>query len=128
MINQTLTRLRHLRLSGMADALNLQQEQPGTYEGLSFEERLALLVDQEDADRSNKRLARLLRAARFKLPATMEDMDYEQPRGIYPHANGITGYLRLAEPETEPADYRPLWHRQKLAELCLWSCRLPERL
>ena len=82
MINQTLTRLRHLRLNGMADALNLQQEQPGTYEGLSFEERLALLVDQEDADRSNKRLARLLRAARFKLAATMEEMDYEQPRGI----------------------------------------------
>lgn len=82
MINQTLTRLRSLRLNGMADALNLQQEQPGTYEGLSFEERLALLVDQEDADRSNKRLARLLRTARFKLPATLEDMDYEQPRGI----------------------------------------------
>lgn len=38
MINQTMTRLRALRLSGMADALQLQQEQPGTYEGLSFEE------------------------------------------------------------------------------------------
>ena len=63
MINQTMTRLRSLRLGGMAEALALQQEQPGTYEGLSFEERLALLVDQEDADRGNKRLARLLRAA-----------------------------------------------------------------
>lgn len=82
MINQTLTRLRSLRLNGMADGLNLQQEQPGTYEGLSFEERLALLVDQEDADRNNKRLARLLRAARFKLAATLEDIDYEHPRGI----------------------------------------------
>ena len=58
MINQTMTRLRGLRLNGMADGLNLQQEQPGTYEGLSFEERFALLVDQEDADRTNKRLAR----------------------------------------------------------------------
>ncbi len=82
MINQTMTRLRGLRLNGMADGLNLQQEQPGTYEGLSFEERFALLVDQEDADRTNKRLARLLRAARFKLTATLEDIDYEQPRGI----------------------------------------------
>ncbi|WP_422444680.1 MULTISPECIES: IS21-like element helper ATPase IstB [unclassified Endozoicomonas] len=82
MINQNLTRLRSLRLGGMADALNLQSEQPGTYEGLSFEERLALLIDQEDADRSNKRLARLLKAARFKLAATLEDIDYEQPRGI----------------------------------------------
>ena len=82
MINQTMTRLRSLRLNGMADALNLQQEQPGTYEGLSFEERFTLLVDQEDADRTNKRLARLLRAARFKLTATLEGIDYEQPRGI----------------------------------------------
>ena len=86
MINQTMTRLRSLRLNGMADALDLQQEQPGTYEGLSFEERFALLVDQEDADRSNKRLARLLRAARFKLAATLEDIDYEQPRGITKHS------------------------------------------
>ncbi|UYM15950.1 IS21-like element helper ATPase IstB [Endozoicomonas euniceicola] len=82
MTNQTLARLRGLRLNGMADALNLQREQPGTYEELGFEERLALLIDQEDADRSNKRLARLLRAARFKLAATLEDIDYEQPRGI----------------------------------------------
>ena len=82
MINQTMTRLRALRLGGMADALQRQQEHPGTYEGLGFEERLALLVDQEDADRNNKRLARLLRAARFKLAATLEDIDYEQPRGI----------------------------------------------
>lgn len=82
MINQTMTRLRSLRLGGMADALNLQKEQPGTYEGLSFEERFALLVDQEEADRSDKRLTRLLRSARFKLSATLEDIDYEQPRGI----------------------------------------------
>lgn len=82
MINQNLTRLRSLRLGGMADALNLQSEQPGTYEGLSFEERLPLLIDQEYTDRNNKRLARLLKAARFKLAATLEDIDYEQPPGI----------------------------------------------
>ena len=82
MINQTLTRLRGLRLNGIADALDLQREHPGTYEDLGFEERLALLIDQEDADRSNKRLARLLKSARLKLAATLEDIDYEHPRGI----------------------------------------------
>ncbi len=84
MINQTLTRLRALRLPGMAEALDLQREQPGTYESLSFEERLTLLIDQEEGDRNNKRLARLLRAARFKLAATVEDIDYEHPRGLTP--------------------------------------------
>ncbi len=82
MITQTQTRLRSLRLTGMADALEVQREHTGTYENLSFEERLALLVDQEDAERNDKRLARLLKAARFKLAATIEGIDYGQARGI----------------------------------------------
>ncbi len=82
MINETLTRLRSLHLTGMADALSQQQEQPGTYDSLSFEERLALLTDQEETERNNKRLARLLRGARFKLSARLEGIDYEHPRGL----------------------------------------------
>lgn len=82
MINQTMTRLRSLRLTGMADAFSQQQEQPGTYDSLSFEERLALLTEQEETERNNKRLARLLRGARFKLAARIDDIDYEHPRGL----------------------------------------------
>ena len=37
MLEQTITQLRQLKLTGMADALLSQIEQPGTYEGLSFE-------------------------------------------------------------------------------------------
>ena len=36
----TLARLRDLRLGGMAQALERQQEQVGTYDGLAFTERL----------------------------------------------------------------------------------------
>ncbi len=42
MIETLLTQLRHLKLSGMASALQTQREQPGTYEGLGFAERLQL--------------------------------------------------------------------------------------
>ena len=35
MLDQTLTQLRQLKLTGMAKALVTQQEQPGTYEALS---------------------------------------------------------------------------------------------
>lgn len=82
MMAQLQNRLRTLRLTGMADALTQQQEQPDTYDSLSFPERLSLLVNQEDTERNNKRLARLLRSARFKLAARMENIDYEHPRGL----------------------------------------------
>lgn len=48
MIELTLNQLRQLKLNGMASALQTQGEQPGTYEGLAFAERLQLLVDHED--------------------------------------------------------------------------------
>ena len=82
MIEQTLAQLRTLRLSGMATALASQIEQPGTYEGLSFEERLQLLTDSEDQDRDQRKQTRLLKAAKFKISAHAKDIDYEHPRGL----------------------------------------------
>ncbi len=79
---QTLTQLRTLKLSGMADALELQWNQPQTYDDISFDERLSLMVNQEITSRDNKRLQRLLRAARFKIVARLEDVDYSHPRGL----------------------------------------------
>jgi hypothetical protein len=45
MIEQTLDKLRALRLSGMVEAYRQQTENPDVG-SLSFEERLGLLVDQ----------------------------------------------------------------------------------
>ena len=52
MIETTLSQLRQLKLTGMASALQTQMDQPGTYEGLAFAERLQLLVDHEDQERN----------------------------------------------------------------------------
>lgn len=82
MIEQTLSQLRTLRLSGMATALAWQMEQPGIYEDLSFEERLQLLTDSEDQDRDQRKQTRLLKAAKFKISANAKDIDYEHPRGL----------------------------------------------
>jgi len=78
----TLARLRDLRLGGMAQALQTQQEQVGTYEGLAFMERLSLLVEQECIEREHRKQTRLIRQARFKLSATVQDIDYQHPRNI----------------------------------------------
>jgi len=78
---QTLQTLRRLKLTGMADALEQQLAQPQTH-ALSFEERIGLLVDRELTSRDNRRLSRLLRAAKLKHPACIEDINYRHSRGL----------------------------------------------
>jgi DNA replication protein DnaC len=78
----TLARLRDLRLGGMAQALERQREQAGTYDALPFQERLGLLVEQECLEREHRKQERLVRQARFKLRATVQDIDYQHPRNI----------------------------------------------
>ena len=50
---QTLQQLRQLKLTGMAEAFELQMNQPGTYDELSFEERIANLMANEITYREN---------------------------------------------------------------------------
>ena len=78
----TLERLRALKLTGMAEALEQQLAQPQTHD-LTFEERLALLIEREHLHRDNRRLARLLSAAKLRVNACVEDIDYRHPRGLH---------------------------------------------
>jgi len=80
-IRQTLDKLHEMKLTGMAEGLSLQLEQPAS-QGLSFDERFGLLVDQEYTYRRNRRLTRLLREAKLRLQACPEDVDYHHPRGL----------------------------------------------
>jgi DNA replication protein DnaC len=77
----TREHLHTLRLTGMLQALEEQLGQPAMAE-LSFEERVAMLVDREILYRENRRLDRLLRAARLRVAACVEDIDYRHPRGL----------------------------------------------
>lgn len=79
---QTLTQLRALKLGGMAAALEQQHEQPGTYDELSFTERLAFLLDREHQAREQRKQDRLIRQARFRLRASVRDIDYQHPRNL----------------------------------------------
>ena len=54
-IAATMANLRKLRMSSMAQALQHQLEQPGTYNELSFVERLDLLVDDEFEGRRQRK-------------------------------------------------------------------------
>jgi DNA replication protein DnaC len=81
MTQPTIDKLRGLKLFALADAL---QRQLGSsqYAALSFEERLGLLVDTECTAREQQALARRLRSARLRYPASIENIDFETPRGL----------------------------------------------
>lgn len=78
---QTLSKLRDLRLSGMAAGFE-EQLANAAAQSLSFEERFGLLVDHEATYRENHRLQRLLKAAKLKTQACVEDIDYHHKRGL----------------------------------------------
>ena len=82
MSEHTLLQLRQLKLLGMADALQLQSEQPGNYDALCFAERVALMADAEHTDRENRKQTRLLKAAQLKLAANAQGIDYGHKRGL----------------------------------------------
>lgn len=77
----TLEKLHQLRLRGMAKAFKEQLEQPEA-EGLSFTDRLALLIDREAAERESWHLKIRLRNAKLQINACVEDIDYRSPRGL----------------------------------------------
>lgn len=77
----TMERLQELRFYGMAHALE-EQFASTEYEELSFEERLALLIDREAMERENRRLSSRLKKAKLRQQACMEDIDYRHPRKL----------------------------------------------
>jgi DNA replication protein DnaC len=77
----TLTTLKNLKLPGMAAAFEEQLIQPVT-QSLSFNDRFGLIVDRETSHRDNQRLGRLLKNARLKHSACVEDIDYRSGRGL----------------------------------------------
>src|SRR5665647_1264790 len=77
----THDRLVALGLTGMAKALEEQRRQPDIA-ALSFEERIALMVDREAIERENKRLVSRLKFASLRQSAVVEDVDMKAPRGL----------------------------------------------
>lgn len=82
MTTQTINHMHELRLGAMASAFEQQQEQVATFEALSFTERLSLLLEHEILIRGNRKQERLVRQAKFKLNASVQEIDYSHSRNI----------------------------------------------
>lgn len=75
----TVDKLTALRLPALAEALQRQLGNPEFTE-LSFEDRLGLLVDAEWTHREQRKLQRRLRSANLRRQASLEDIDWHNPR------------------------------------------------
>lgn len=78
---QTIAVLNSMKLFGMAQSLPQRLADPKQAE-LSHAEFAALLAQDEKMHRDNRRLARLLKNAKLKQQAAVEDIDYRHPRGL----------------------------------------------
>ena len=78
---QTIAILHSLKLFGMARGFQERLNSPGQAE-LSHAEFVGLLVQDEKTYRDNQRLKRLLKRARLRQPACLEDIDYRHPRSL----------------------------------------------
>ena len=81
-LEQTLEKLRSMKLYGMLSAIEEQRNQPEVA-SLNFEDRFGLLVDQEWTYKENRRMQYRLRRARLKIKdAAVEQIDYQIPRNL----------------------------------------------
>lgn len=91
MINaETLAKLRTFHLPGFIQAL-IEQRESSSYRDLSFEERLALLIEAEHSRRIAQRIERKLKAADLLTHATIDQVDFSVARGL-----SRTAFLELA--------------------------------
>jgi len=118
MLNQpTIEKLHTMKLHGMADAFHVQLETTDMSQ-LSFEERFAMLVDQQWLWKENRALARRLISAKLKERGVIEDIDYQHPRGLDRKLMRALSSNEWVRQEAEPRVHRTHGHRQKLAGLC----------
>ncbi|MEI8325708.1 MAG: ATP-binding protein [Betaproteobacteria bacterium] len=82
MNEHTLTQLRSLRLDGMVRALE-EQATSTSASALGFDERFSLVVQRQVSWRDERRVARLLKAAKLKVSsACVQDIDWRASRSL----------------------------------------------
>ena len=89
-MTETITKMRQMRLLGMAKAFQLTMES-GKNERFTPDEMVSHLIESEWDERYNRKLDRSLKAARFRYRSSVEQIDFSENRV---NKNQV---LRLAE-------------------------------
>ena len=81
MTQETLEKIKKLKLSGMARAYQTSLEN-NILSRLSADELITMLVEAEWDDRLNRNIERRLRNAKFRYQSSIENIDYEADRNL----------------------------------------------
>lgn len=79
--SETLEKMSQMKLHGMKQALELSM-QAGQTGKLTSDELLAILIEAEYNDRQNRKLTRLLKAAKFRYRASVEEINFSHSRNL----------------------------------------------
>ena len=77
----TIDKMQKMRLHGMASAFKNLQE-TGKNMKLTIDEAISHLIDSEWDYKHNRRLERLVKSARFRYQASLEDLDFSLDRNL----------------------------------------------
>lgn len=81
MNNETLEKMRQMRLFGMHDAFKTNLESP-VKETLTSDQFISSMISSEWDDRRNRTIARAIKSANFRYKASLEQIDYTIDRGL----------------------------------------------
>lgn len=76
-----IQQLNQLKLTGMVQAFHERLAHPAMQD-LSFNEQFAMLIDREIVQRKNTRISNLLRLAKLRQQASIENVDYRHNRQL----------------------------------------------
>lgn len=77
----TLQKLESMRLHGMVRAFRATMSTAVNH-SFTADELISHLVDSEWDERNNRKIARLIKAAKFRCPASFEQIDFSLPRDL----------------------------------------------
>lgn len=77
----SIDKMNEMKMFGMARSYKAMQESGGNMD-LTLDEVISHLIDSEWDERHNRRLNRLIRAARFRYRASIADLNYSFDRGL----------------------------------------------
>lgn len=126
-MDNIVNNLRSLRMPGMAHYWETLEETRQT-DGFSLRDGLQLLVQAELDNRTQSRNSRLVKNARFRYSATLEDLNYDVSRGMDKAAVTSLATCDYIRKGGVCADHRPRRYGKELARYSVGLSGVPERI